>query len=148
MSKMKFKIWDKNKKRLLNGTGYSITGDGEVQTFNSRGLPEGTVNNRHLEPVRFSGKKDISGRDIYEGFIVERRGTVPGDEDITGVVILEECQWWIEDKVHGRAAPLFSETAEDRIIGNIYEGVLKQTEYLNEKLDEILAIENESKKDK
>lgn len=138
MTKIKFKIYDKNRKRLLRGTGYSITGDGEVQTFNSHGVAEGTVNNRHLKPVLYSGKKDITGRDIYEGFIVERKGATLGDEEITGVVVLEECQWWIVDKVYGRAVPLFSETAIDRIIGDIYEGVPKQIENLNKKIDEIL----------
>lgn len=123
MAKIKFKVYDKNRKRLLRGTGYSITGDGEVQTFNSHGIAEGTVNNRHLKPVLYSGKKDITGCDIYEGFIVDRRGTAPGDEDITGVVVLMECQWWIENGEEKRAVPLFSETAEDRIIGNIYEDV-------------------------
>lgn len=125
MAKIKFKIYDKNRKRLLSGTGYSITGDGEVQTFNSHGVAEGTVNNRHLKPVLYSGKKDITGRDIYEGFIVERRGATIGDEEITGVVIFDECQWWIEDKVHRRAVSLYSETAEDRIIGSIYENIDK-----------------------
>ena len=130
MADIKFKIYDKNRKRLLSGTGYSITGDGELQTFNSKGVPEGTVNNRHLKPVLYSGKKDVTGRDIYEGFIVERIGAVPGDEDITGVVVLDECQWWIVDKIDERAVPLFSETAMDRIIGNIYEHshLLKQGE--------------------
>ena len=121
MADIKFKIYDKNRKRLLSGTGYSITGDGELQTFNSKGVPEGTVNNRHLKPVLYSGKKDVTGRDIYEGFIVERIGAVPGDEDITGVVVLDECQWWIVDKIDERAVPLFSETAMDRIIGDVYE---------------------------
>ena len=123
MADIKFKIYDKNRKRLLSGTGYSITGDGELQTFNSKGVPEGTVNNRHLKPVLYSGKKDVTGRDIYEGFIVERIGAVPGDEDITGVVVLDECQWWIVDKIDERAVPLFSETAMDRIIGNVYEDI-------------------------
>lgn len=122
MSNIKFKIYDKNRKKLLNGTCYSITGDGEVQTFNSNGLPEGTVNNGHLKPVLYSGKKDITGRDIYEGFIVERRGAFPGDEDITGIVVLSEFSWWIENREERKAVPLFSETAMDRIIGNIYEG--------------------------
>lgn len=121
MSKIKFKIYDKNRKRLISGTGYSITGDGEVQTFNSHGLPEGTVNNRHLKPILYSGKKDITGRDIYEGFIVERRGVVPGDEEITGVVVFDEYSWQIRNDKEKRAVPLFSETAEDRIIGSIYE---------------------------
>ena len=135
MADIKFKIYDKNRKRLLSGTGYSITGDGELQTFNSKGVPEGTVNNRHLKPVLYSGKKDVTGRDIYEGFIVERIGSVPGDEDITGVVVLDECQWWIVDKIDGRAVPLFSETAMDRIIGDVYEGVPKQIESLNKNID-------------
>lgn len=107
MADIKFKIYDKNRKRLLSGTGYSITGDGELQTFNSKGVPEGTVNNRHLKPVLYSGKKDVTGRDIYEGFIVERIGAVP----------------------------LFSETAMDRIIGDVYEGVPKQMEILNKNID-------------
>lgn len=135
MAKIKFKIYDKNRKRLLSGTGYSITGDGEVQTFNSHGIAEGTVNNRHLKPVLYSGKKDVTGRDIYEGFIVERIGAVLGDEDITGVVVLDECQWWIVDKIDERAVPLFSETAMDRIIGDVYEGVPKQMEILNKNID-------------
>ena len=135
MADIKFKIYDKNRKKLLSGTGYSITGDGELQTFNSKGVPEGTVNNRHLKPVLYSGKKDVTGRDIYEGFIVERIGAVPGDEDITGVVVLDECQWWIVDKIDERAVPLFSETAMDRIIGDVYEGVPKQMEILNKNID-------------
>ena len=123
MAEIKFKIYDKNRKRLLSGTGYSITGDGEVQTFNSHGVPEGTVNNRHLKPVLYSGKKDITGRDIYEGFIVERIGAVPGDEEITGVVVLDEYSWLIRSDKEKRALPLFSETAMDKVIGNIYEDI-------------------------
>lgn len=123
MAEIKFKIYDKNRKRLLRGTGYSITGDGEVQTFNSHGVAEGTVNNRHLKPVLYSGKKDITGRDIYEGFIVERKGATLGDEEITGIVVLNECSWWIENREERRAVPLFSETAMDRIIGNVYEDI-------------------------
>ena len=125
MAKIKFKIYDKNRKRLLSGTGYSITGDGEVQTFNSHGVAEGTVNNRHLKPVLFSGKKDITGRDIYEGFIVERTGAMLGDEEITGVVVFDEYSWLIRNDEEKRAVPLFSETAEDRIIGSIYENIDK-----------------------
>ncbi|WP_042394477.1 YopX family protein [Clostridium saudiense] len=124
MAKIKFKIYDKNRKRLLSGTGYSITGDGEVQTFNSHGLPEGTVNNRHLKPILYSGKKDITGRDIYEGFIVERIGAVPGDEEITGVVVFDEYSWLIQNDKEKRAVFLFSETAMDKVIGNIYEDIV------------------------
>lgn len=116
----KFKIYDEKEKKLLNGTGYSITGDGEVQTFNRDGIPEGTINNRHLRPIFSSGKKDVSGREIYEGFIVDRLGQIPGDEEITGIVIFTEGAWWIENRQEQRAVPLFSETAIDRVIGDIY----------------------------
>ena len=117
----KFKIYDEKQKKLLSGTGYSITGDGEVQTFNNNGVPEGTINNRHLRPVFYSGKKDIAGREIYEGFIVNRVGEIPGDEEITGIVVFDEYSWWIENNKEQRAVPLFSETAVDRVIGSIYE---------------------------
>ncbi len=117
----KFKIYDEKQKKLLSGTGYSITGDGEVQTFNNNGVPEGTINNRHLRPVFSSGKKDIAGREIYEGFIVNRVGEIPGDEEITGIVVFDEYSWWIENNKEQRAVPLFSETAVDRVIGSIYE---------------------------
>ena len=117
----KFKIYDEKQKKLLSGTGYSITGDGEVQTFNNNGVPEGTINNRHLRPVFSSGKKDIAGREIYEGFIVNRVGEIQGDEEITGIVVFDEYSWWIENNKEQRAVPLFSETAVDRVIGSIYE---------------------------
>lgn len=117
----KFKIYDEKQKKLLSGTVYSITGDGEVQTFNNNGVPEGTINNRHLRPVFSSGKKDIAGREIYEGFIVNRVWEIPGDEEITGIVVFDEYSWWIENKKEQRAVPLFSETGVDRVIGSIYE---------------------------
>lgn len=64
----KFKIYDEKEKKLLSGTSYSITGDG----------------------------------------------------DITGIVVFTEGAWWIENKKEQRAVPLFSETAIDRVIGDIY----------------------------
>ena len=120
MFNMKFKIYDEKQKKLLSGTGYSITGDGEVQTFNRDGIPEGTVRNRHLRPVFFSGKKDIAGREIYQGFIVDRVVEIPGDEEITGIATFIDGTWWIENKQELRVVPLFSETAIDRIVGHIY----------------------------
>ena len=69
MAEIKFKIYDKNRKRLISGTGYSIT----------------------------------------------------GDEEITGVVVFDEYSWLIRNDKEERAVFLFSETAEDKIIGNVYE---------------------------
>lgn len=118
---VKFKIYDEKKKKLLSGTGYSITGDGEVQTFNKNGVPEGTLKNRHLRPVFSSGKKDIAGREIYEGFIVNRVGETQEDKGIIGVATFVDGTWWIVDKEQNKVEPLFLDFAIDRVIGNIYE---------------------------
>ena len=53
MADIKFKIYDKNRKRLVSGTGYRITGDGELETFNSKGVQEGTVDNRNIKAVLY-----------------------------------------------------------------------------------------------
>ncbi len=116
----KFKIYDEKAKKLLSGTGYSVTGDGEVQTFNKNGVAEGTLNNRHLRPIFSSGKKDISGREIYEGFIVSRVGETQEDKGITGVATFIDGTWWIADKEENKVEPLFLDFAIDRVIGDIY----------------------------
>ena len=118
---VKFKIYDEKKKKLLSGTGYSITGDGEVQTFNKNGVPEGTLKNRHLRQVFSSGKKYIAGREIYEGFIVNRVGETQEDKGIIGVATFIDGTWWIVDKEQNKVEPLFLDFAIDRVIGNIYE---------------------------
>ena len=84
---------------------------------------EGTSVNTHLIPIQYANKDDVNKREIYQGFIIERKAGAPGDEDeeIIGVVEPLECGWWIVNHKEQRAVPLYSETAIDTIIGNIYQ---------------------------
>ena len=54
---------------------------------------------------------------------MERIGTVPGDEEITGVVVFDEYSWLIRNDKEKRTVFLFSETGMDKVIGNIYEDI-------------------------
>lgn len=44
-------------------------------------------------------------------------------EDIIGAVIFCDCAWWIENRKEGRAVSLFSETAIDKVIGNLFQDI-------------------------
>jgi hypothetical protein len=120
--KLKFKLYDRKKNEIVNYMNCSIAiADGEVQSFSRSGDLEGTAANSHLTPIQYANKDDINKKEIYQGFIVERKAGVPGEEEIIGVVEFSECAWWIINHKEERAVPLFSETAEDKIKGNIYQ---------------------------
>lgn len=120
--KLKFKLYDRKKNKIVNYMNCSIAvADGTVQSFNKNGDLEGTSANTHLIPLQYTNKDDIDKKEIYKGFIVKREVGAPGDKEITGVVVFDECSWWIENKKEKRAELLFSETAIDTIIGNIYQ---------------------------
>ena len=121
-NKLKFKLYDKKKNEIVSYINCSIAiADGEVQSFNKNGDLEGTSANTHLIPIQYTNKDTIDKKEIYQGFIIERKAGVIGEEDITGVVEMIECGWWIVNHKENRAVPLFSETAIDKIIGNIYQ---------------------------
>lgn len=120
--KLKFKLYDKKKNEIVDYMNCSIAvADGTVQSFNKNGDLEGTAENTHLIPIQYANKDDINKKEIYQGFVVERKAGVTGEEEIIGVVDFLECAWWIINHKEQRAVPLFSETAEDKIIGNIYQ---------------------------
>jgi uncharacterized phage protein (TIGR01671 family) len=120
--KNKYKLYNTKTNEIVDYINCSISiADGTVQSFNSKGDMEGTANNLHLIPLEYTGKKDIDKREIYEDYIVKREVGALGDEEIIGAVVFCECSWWIENEKEQRAVPLFSETAIDRVIGNIYQ---------------------------
>lgn len=119
---LKFKLYDSKKEEIVNYINCSISiVDGGVQSFGKDGMMKGTLSNSHLIPLQYTGKRDTKGREIYSGFIIKRIAGSVGEEDIIGVVRNYECAWWIDNITEQRALPLFSETAIDEIIGNIYE---------------------------
>lgn len=120
--KLKFKLYNKKTNEIVDDIHRSIAvADGTVQSFDKKGNLEGTSENTHLLPIQYANKKDINKKEIYQGFIVERKGVVTGEKDITGVVEFLECSWCIVNHKEQRSVNLFSETAIDTIIGNIYQ---------------------------
>lgn len=120
--KLKFKLVNSKTKEIVDYMNCSIAiADGTVQSFNRKGELEGTAANVHLKPIQYANKDDINKKEIYKGFIIERKAGIPGEEDITGVVDFLECSWWIVNHKQQRAVLLFSETAIDTIIGTIYQ---------------------------
>ncbi|EHI98017.1 YopX protein [Clostridium sp. DL-VIII] len=120
--KLKFKLVDTKTNEVVDYINCSIAvADGTVQSFNRKCELEGTAVNAHLRPIQYANKDDINKKEIYQGFIVDRKGGVPGEEDIIGIVDFMECAWWIVNHKEQRAVPLFSKTAIDTIIGNIYK---------------------------
>ena len=130
---LKFKIFDTRAKKIINRIDCVIDTNGEgIQSFNKSGVIEGTLRNRHLIPLQYAERKDMTDKEIYDGYIIKREYQIPVGKDIIGVVECFECAWWIVNHKEQRAEKLFDEIAIDIIIGNRWE---------NEKLLEELNIE-------
>lgn len=71
--------------------------------------------------VQYTELNDSQDNEIYEHDIVEYKQTSLGDhDDMIGIVKFMEGAWCIVNNDRKIAIPLFSETAEIKIIGNIY----------------------------
>ena len=120
--KLKFKLVNTKTNEIVDYINCSIAiADGTVQSFNRKCELEGTAANVHLKPIQYANKDDINKKEIYQGFIIKREAGAPGDEEITGVVEFNECCWWITNHKEERSVHLFSETAIDKIKGNIFQ---------------------------
>lgn len=120
--KLKFKMYNKKTNEIVDYMNCSIAiADSTIQSYDNHGNLEGTSVNTHLLPIQYANKDDVNKREIYQGFIIERKAGAHGEEEIIGVVEPLECGWWIVNHKEKRAVPLYSETAIDTIIGNIYQ---------------------------
>jgi len=101
MREIKFRAWDKEKKKMryMNDGEFS---DNMIWMLETQELAD------DFEVMQYTGLKDTNGKKIYEGDILENRF-----ED-RGVVVKEDACWTIEGFE-------FKHWYDLEVIGNIYD---------------------------
>jgi uncharacterized phage protein (TIGR01671 family) len=128
---IKFRVWDNESKLFFQDTNRAYNGVIEQLLIS----PSGDINIRKMDgmyheslfPDRFvlqqyTGVKDENGTEIYEGDICTAEEMLfPLYGTRTGIVKFIDGSFLLEDLDGKDGGLLFSETAETKIIGNIYE---------------------------
>ncbi|HEW8214822.1 TPA: hypothetical protein V1A32_002052 [Streptococcus pneumoniae] len=118
----KFRAWDKELQTMLDVSlidlkkGVLVGEHWEFGETNFMSFDE-------IELMQSTGLFDKNNKEIFEGDVVRQVRTQPTTENetITGVVTMLEGAWSIVNDNKQLASVLWSETAENEIIGNIYE---------------------------
>lgn len=125
MRRHKFRAWDRNNKRILQGfeSAYMDIWDGCVYELNG-GFDDidATMDYLHLDIMEFTGFKDKKNIEIYEGDIVKLYDIRYTKPLIGKVCFNTELGRWIIYPTIGQKRDLTAEKASKcEIIGNIYE---------------------------
>lgn len=118
----KFRAWDKETQTMIDVSLIDFKKRelvGEHWEFGETNF----INFDEIELMQSTGLFDKKGVEIFEGDVVRQVRTQPTTENetITGVVTMLEGAWSIVNDNKQLASVLWSETAENEIIGNIYE---------------------------
>lgn len=111
----KFRVWDKNNKKMLNWKGLDLTkelGEDEITIFEPTGQFAQPM--YFYETMQSTGLKDNDGIEFYEKDIVRNI-----DSEELGVVEYDEGQFRVS--YNGVSEQLWEIDKDLQIIGNIYE---------------------------
>jgi len=113
MGEIKYKLWDKHKKKFVELETIEFFDDGSPYLINSYGA-------NRFELIRFTGLKDKNSKEIFEGDLVKK-------DDCVYKVVFDDGCFTITDKTDGKVVGrlvLLIEFDWDKleVIGNIYEG--------------------------
>lgn len=131
-SKLKFRIWSRKEARYIANDGYTLVDGRGVVWYCLKGKEEGDVilieaDYAHKPIIeQFTGFQDNSGRDIYEGDIVDGtdHGSLEYPDDHYRVVIEwddEGGKWNARDPFSNEKFELGDYRFIDHVVGNIHE---------------------------
>jgi uncharacterized phage protein (TIGR01671 family) len=114
MREIKYKAWNKTEKRWINLNGLSIefegcANPGKVYSITEQGVLK-EISLEEIELCEFTGLKDKSGEEIYEG------DKLRGRHGFTTVADMIEFRIYVSNN--------YSWFTDQEIIGNIYENNL------------------------
>ncbi len=123
MEEIKIRVWDKEENRMISGDRFAFE---EYAPLNDLFRN----NSKKFDFMLYTGYKDINGKEIYEGDIIERTDKTPVaglyNEKEIGVVEYKNAQFVLktgQDSYYEISYDgiFFTHMADYKVIGNIYE---------------------------
>lgn len=114
MRELKFRAWDKKRKRMFAVT--TLNASGAVSVFiDDDGLY--LLPAEQIELMQYTGLKDKDDKEIFEGDIVDYND----DGECIGVVEYDAPEFYLDADATNWARMFLKGTPHQRVIGNIYE---------------------------